>query len=122
MKRTGFTLIEILIALARLAIALAAAGRAIGGAIDSARTLKEHTLAQWVAQNRLNEDLVKRAWPQVGSQNGVASQAGAEFTWREDTATTENTKFRKVTISVFAKGDESHALAQLTGYLTDPGP
>ena len=120
MKRNGFTLIEILIALAILAIALAAAGRAIGGAVDSARTLKQHTLAEWVAQNRLNEELVKRAWPQTGSQSGEASQAGAQFTWREDTSKTENTKFRKVEIKVFAKGDESHALAQLTGYLTDP--
>ncbi len=39
-RRAGFTLIEILIALAILAIALAAAGRATGSATDGARVLE----------------------------------------------------------------------------------
>jgi general secretion pathway protein I len=45
MKRNGFTLIEILIALVILAVALSAAGRATSSAIDGARVLKERMLA-----------------------------------------------------------------------------
>ncbi|NDP43784.1 MAG: type II secretion system minor pseudopilin GspI, partial [Aromatoleum sp.] len=49
----GFTLIEILVALAILAVALAAGMRAVAQSSDSATLLKQRTLALWVAQNRL---------------------------------------------------------------------
>lgn len=122
MKRNGFTLIEILIALAILAVALAAAGRATGSATDGARILKQRTLGGWVAQNRLNEEMVKRSFPAVGVQNGDATQAGQTFTWQQTTSQTENPKFRKVEIKVSAKGDDSYIIASLIGYLTDPQP
>jgi general secretion pathway protein I len=121
-SHSGFTLIEILIALAILAIALAAAGRATGSAADGARILKQRTLAGWVAQNRLNEEMIKRSFPSAGVQNGDATQAGQTFTWQQTTSETENPKFRKVEIKVAAKGDESHVVASLIGYLTDPQP
>lgn len=122
MKRNGFTLIEILIALAILAVALAAAGRATGSATDGARILKQRTLGGWVAQNRLNEEMVKRSFPAVGVQNGDATQAGQTFTWQQTTSQTENPKFRKVEIKVSVKGDDSYIIASLIGYLTDPQP
>jgi general secretion pathway protein I len=118
----GFTLIEVLIALAILAVALAAAGRATGSATDGARILKQRTLGAWVAQNRLNEEMIKRSFPAVGVQSGDATQAGQTFTWRETISQTENPKFRKVEIKVSAKGDEAYAVASLIGYLTDPTP
>src|SRR5256885_498304 len=49
----GFTLIEILVALAIIAVALAAGLRALSQSIDSAGALKQRTLALWVAQNRI---------------------------------------------------------------------
>lgn len=122
MKRNGFTLIEILIALAILAVALAAAGRATGSATDGARILKQRMLGEWVAQNRLNEEMVKRSFPSVGVQNGDATQAGQTFNWQQTTSQTENPKFRKVEIKVSAKSDDSYIIASLIGYLTDPQP
>jgi general secretion pathway protein I len=121
-RRAGFTLIEILIALAILAIALAAAGRATGSATDGARVLKQRMFGEWVAQNRLNEEVIKRSFPSAGVQTGEANQAGQTFTWTQTTSQTENPKFRKVEIKVSAKGDEAYVVASLIGYLTDPQP
>ena len=121
-RRAGFTLIEILIALAILAVALAAAGRATGSATDGARILKQRMLGEWVAQNRLNEEMIKRSFPAAGVQNGDATQAGQSFTWQQTTSQTEKPKFRKVEIKVSAKGDEAYVVASLIGYLTDPQP
>jgi general secretion pathway protein I len=118
MKRNGFTLIEILIALVILAVALAAAGRATGNAIDGARTLKQRMLAQWVAQNRLNEEIIAQSFPGVGVQTGEGKQAGQTFTWQQTTSGTENPNFRKVEIKVFAAGDNAYALATLLGFLS----
>lgn len=117
MKRNGFTLIEILIALVILAVALTAAGRATGSATDSARILKQRMLAEWVAQNRLNQEIIDQSFPSVGVQSGEATQAGQTFTWRQTTSGTENPNFRKVEIKVFAAGDNTYSFASLIGYL-----
>ena len=60
MKRVrAFTLIEVLVALAIVAVALAAGMRALAQSADGASSLKARTLALWVAQNRLaNAQLV----------------------------------------------------------------
>jgi type II secretion system protein I len=79
----GFTLIEILVALAIIAVALAAGMRALAQSADSATALKARTLGLWVAQNRLAAAQVAMPWPAPGSYRGNATQAGAPFLWRE---------------------------------------
>jgi len=73
----GFTLIEVLVALAILAVALAAAIRAATVAADGTLDLKEKLLATWVAQNRLAEYAARPVWPEVGTRQGGADQGGA---------------------------------------------
>jgi general secretion pathway protein I len=116
-QRNGFTLLEVLIALAILAIALAAIVRASGSAVGTAITLKERTLAMWVAQNRLEEEMALRAFPGTGVKEGEASQAGEPFKWRETVSETPEPRFRRIEIEVFPSGDESRAAARLIGYL-----
>lgn len=112
----GFTLVEVLVALAILAVALAAASRTAIAMTDSSRELRERLLANWVAQNRLAELQARRAWPALGTREGEAEQAGLALTWREAVNGTPNTAFRRIEISVSRRG-ETHRLAQLTGYL-----
>jgi type II secretion system protein I len=71
----GFTLIEVLVALAILAVALAAAVRSTGVAADSTRQLKERLVATWVAQNRLAEYAVRPLFPDAGARQGT-TEAG----------------------------------------------
>ena len=76
-KREGFTLVEILVALAIVAIALTAGMRALTQATDSAAALKARTLGLWVAQNRLAAAQIATPWPALGSYSGDAQEAGA---------------------------------------------
>jgi general secretion pathway protein I len=115
-RQRGFTLIEVLVALAILAVALAAGSRASAMMADSSSGLRERLLAGWVAQNRLAELQARRAWPGVGTREGEAEQAGLKLTWRETVSATPNAAFRRVEISVSKPGAD-HRLAQLTGYL-----
>ena len=112
----GFTLIEVLVALAILAIALAAGSRASAMMADSSSELRQRLLASWVAQNRLAELQARRAWPGAGTREGEVEQAGLKLAWRETVSTTPNPAFRRIEISVSAAGDD-HRLAKLTGYL-----
>jgi len=113
----GFTLVEVLVALAILATALAAASRVSVMMADSSAELRQRLLAGWTAQNRLAELQARRAWPGVGSRSGEAEQAGLKLTWRETVSTTPNPLFRRIEIRVGESGRDDYALAQLTGYL-----
>jgi general secretion pathway protein I len=116
----GFTLVEVLVALAILAVALAAASRTAIAMTNSSHGLRERLLASWVAQNRLAELQARRAWPALGMREGEAEQAGLPLTWRETVQGTPNAAFRRVEISV-SRRSETHRLATLTGYLARDG-
>ena len=113
----GFTLVEILVALAIVAVALAAGMRALAQSADGATTLKSRTLALWVAQNRLANAQLAQPWPAAGTSEGDASQAGARFVWRETVSGTPNPAFRKIEIVVAEPQTPDYALARLVGYL-----
>ena len=118
--RRGFTLVEILVALAIVAVALSAGMRALAQATDGATLLKQRTLALWVAQNRLAAAQLAVSWPAVGSEEGDATQAGSRFHWRQTITGTPNAAFRKIDIVVVDPAIPTYALATLVGYLGQP--
>jgi general secretion pathway protein I len=122
MKRRGFTLVEILVALALLAVALSAGMRALAQAADGAGTLKARTLALWVAQNRLALAQVAPATVVPGTTAGEAVQAGMAFAWRASVSGTPNPAFRRIDIVVAEPGQPDYALARLTGYVAVGAP
>jgi general secretion pathway protein I len=118
--RRGFTLVEILVALAILAVALAAGMRAVAQATDGATLMKQRTLALWVAQNRLALVQLAAAWPALGTREGDAVEAGARFVWRETVTGTPNPSFRKIEIAVVDPAVPDYALARISGYVGQP--
>jgi general secretion pathway protein I len=113
----GFTLIEILVALAILAVALSAGMRSIAQSSDAATLLKQRTLALWVAQNRLAAAQLAYPWPAIGIRTGSAEQARTQFAWRETVDGTPNPAFRKIEVTVADPAAPDYALARLVGYL-----
>jgi general secretion pathway protein I len=116
-RARGFTLIEILVALAIVAVALAAGMRAVAQSSDAATLLKDRTLALWVAQNRLAAAQLANPWPALGFRDGEAQQAHTRFAWRETVEGTPNPAFRKIEIIVADPATPDYVLARLVGYL-----
>ncbi|MDD3354600.1 type II secretion system minor pseudopilin GspI [Zoogloea sp.] len=119
-RDTGFTLLETLVALAILAVALTAAFRAMGVSAQSAGELRERLIGDWVAENRLAELRATQAWPGPGTREGSAEQAGRSYRWREEVKATPNPLVRRVDVSVYASGNDTHAIARLSGYVARP--
>jgi len=112
----GFTLVEILVALAVLAIALTAAAHALGGAVDTTSALRERMLARWVAEDKLAELELRRDWPALDTKEGDAEMGGRRFHWIQETGVTPVAKMRRVEMSVLLPGGKV-PLARLTGFI-----
>lgn len=97
----GFTLVEVLVALAILAIALAAVLRAMGQAIDLSTDLRERTLALWVAEERATAHQLKRDFPALDTTEGTMELGGHEWRWRERvTAVVQVADLRRIDIEI----------------------
>jgi general secretion pathway protein I len=116
-RQRAFTLVEMLVALAIVAVALTAGMRALAQSADGAGTLKARTLALWVAQNRLATAELAQALPPTGARTGEATQAGLAFVWRETVGATPNPSFRRVDVEVAETAAPDYVLARLTGYV-----
>jgi len=116
----GFTLVEVLVALMIVAIGLSALLVAVSGTARTSGYLRDKTLAQWIALNRLTE-------VRLNSKNKFAQNTDtAELTfggrvWHYDTQyfDTSVTTMRRVVVRVYA-GDtktKGNPLAESTTFL-----
>jgi general secretion pathway protein I len=117
----GFTLLEVMVALAILATALAAAIRAAGAASQTGADLRQRTLAGWVAENRLAELRARSLWPSPGETGGETVMGGETMRWQQVVTTTVNSRFRRVEMTVTPAGPGAGgASAKLVAYLYQP--
>lgn len=115
----GFTLLETLVALTIVAVALISSLRAIGSTALAASSLRERTLADWVAHDRLALYRSNDTFPPPGRSEGRTRQGPLEFVWRERISTTPNALFRRIDVYVHA-ADSEQLLAHVTGFASRP--
>jgi general secretion pathway protein I len=93
----GFTLVEVLVALAIVAIALGAGIKAAGALTDNAERLADITGAQWCADNQLTGlKLLRGQMPGVGDSDFACEQLGRTYRGRLIVRPTLNPNFRRV--------------------------
>lgn len=118
----GFTLLEMLVALAILAFGLSAAIRASAGSADTLDALRSRQLAGWVAENRLAWLHAGRKWPEIGESLGQERQYGRDFIWRIEIKPTPQALFRRAEVTVSAAGSapDQPPLVRLNAFLKAP--
>ena len=119
-RQNGFTLLEVLVALAIISIALLAALRAAGQATNNINELRTRLLASWVAENRLAKHRVQGDWLPLGIEHGKEIEGNIEFAWREETIATPNNAFRRLDIFIYIAPEETHVLSHFTGFIVNP--
>ncbi|SOE49415.1 General secretion pathway protein I [plant metagenome] len=112
MAQQGFSLIEVLVALAIVAVALAACMRATGQMADTHAQLRNRSLALVSAENVLAELRATRTYPALGSQRAPCPQGALVLVCEREVSGTANNAFRQVTVRV-TEGPDGPLLAEL---------
>lgn len=92
----GFTLIEVLVALAVIAVTLAAGLQATGALTRAATRQSDQWLAQICAENELTRLRLLRQLPGTGDSEVPCSQAGRNMLVRVAVLPTPNPNFRRI--------------------------
>jgi general secretion pathway protein I len=107
----GFTLIEMLVALAIFSLAALALLRLEGATVSSTARLQEQALAQIVARNIAVETLTDPVPPPFGEGRGETVNAGRSWTWTRRTARSPEPRIQQIMIIVGSpRGPEGAAL------------
>ena len=116
----GFTLVEVLVALAIVGVALLAGVRAAGSMTQTNAEIRLRLLAQLSADNRVAELRAAHAFPALGVRTSPCPQANVGLECVEEVKATPNPLFRRVEVRVYRGAEREHALAELAGILPRP--
>lgn len=130
-RQSGFTLVEVMVALAVVAVALPALLFTLYQQIDGIGYLRDRSMAQMVANNKMTEyRLISRARSSLllGADSGVSELADRDWYWRVVTEATEVPEFYRVEVRVGLDEDlDNVQLHTLTAFMSadlaqDPDP
>ena len=96
----GFTLVEVLVALAIVSVALGAGIKAAGSLITNAQRQEDVTLAQWCIENRMVAMTLERMMPTVENEEITCQQMGRSLKVKTQTQPTPNPVFKRVDLQV----------------------
>ncbi|MDG0993001.1 MAG: type II secretion system minor pseudopilin GspI [Luminiphilus sp.] len=120
----GFTLVEVMVALAIVAIAVPALLLALFQQLDGTEHLRDRSIASWVATDRLSElrlVVAKQGALPEGELLGETRLAERDWYWWIDQQATEIPGFIRVDVKVSIEAERTQPLHVLTAFVTPGG-
>jgi general secretion pathway protein I len=128
LRSRGFTLIEVLVALAIVTIGMAAVMEALTSSANTAIYLQDKTFAEWAALDRLETVRLTGAPPATGTSNDTVEYAGRNWEWRQKVTPTRVQHMVQIEVDVrpadSKAGEDRGWYASVTGFMSsdiDPG-
>ena len=119
-SESGFTLLEVLVALAVIAIPLVAIIGNITANVSNAAYLRDRTLAHWVAMNEIAQQQIDNQWPDPGEKKDEALMAGKTWYVKLKVKTTADPNVRRLDVEVRADKDDDNSLDTMVAYVGHP--
>lgn len=117
MRARGFTLLEVLVALAVLALSAAAILRQTQLQVHQQQQLELKSTAMWIADDELAVINARQQWPEPGRSVRRVSVRGQDWDVATEVQATPEPTLRKIVVSVnFADAPEGSSLLSFTAY------
>ena len=117
----GFTLVEVMVALAVVALAVPALLFTLYQQLEGTEYLRDRSMASWVAANRLNElklVVAKQGAVPEGQLSGETRLAQRDWYWWIEQEGTEVPGFIRVDINVATEETAEQGLHTLTAFIS----
>jgi general secretion pathway protein I len=113
--RRGFTLIEIMVALAIVSITLLAGSQAVSALTRGAQRQSDVLLANICAENELVKMRLSLQLPGTGNSTTTCEQAGKQFNINQEVRNTPNPSFRRVDVLVLDQTTPILSISTIVG-------
>lgn len=122
-KPYGFTLIEVLVAIAIVATALPALLYTVMQQVDGTAYIRQRMIANWISVNKMTEwhvdNLKTGAIPEL-NRDGTTEMANSRWGWRVETESSAEAYRYRILVSVWHDQDSNRSsLSTIEGYLND---
>jgi general secretion pathway protein I len=114
----GFTLLEVMVALAIVAIGLIAAFNGVIQMAHSTTVLRERAQADWIAMNEISAIRISGEFPEVGRSDGDTEFAGRNWRWEATISETGVTDLRRIDMAVTYRERPEDVVTIVTGFVT----
>lgn len=115
----AFTLVEVMVALAIIALSLTAVSAKMGRMIDTSNSMRERTYASWIAQNKITELRLANVLPEVSATSGEVEYANTTWRWRAVISESGIVNLFRVDVAVSYE-DGDYVIRTVTGFIGEP--
>lgn len=120
-RTSAFTLVEVMVALAIIALSLTAVAAKMGRMIDTSNAMRERTYASWIAQNKITELRLANVIPEVTATSGEVEYANNTWDWRAVVSESGIENLYRVDVSISYAGNDN-VIRTVTGFIGEPVP
>lgn len=117
----GFTLLEVMIALAIFALAATLVLQIASGALNNQQILEDKMVAGWVAENQTAQLYLMPLGQRAVRHQGESKMAGRRWYWRTIPLKTRNSLLQAVDIEVSQHEDFSHVIQSRRAWFSASG-
>jgi len=122
LRASGFTLLEVVVALAVVTLGIIAAFNLIVQISAGSLHMKEKTFAGWVASNEITRLRLSGEFPDVSQFDGDVEFAGSDYRWRATISETGVDNMRRIDMDVSYADEPDEIIDRSVGFITPPTP
>ena len=119
---SGFTLIEVLVALVIVSLGMMAVKTQLDRYVLTAQFMEDKTLASWIGANKVVELSTMQSWPEIGTSDEEVEFAGRLWRLEIEVSQTQVENLRRIDVDVSHDETPEVIVQRISGLVEPPAP